>query len=109
MTIISIPAQNTRYFKIVQTGNTKTNYWSIHEAYVINDDYEDAIIKTSQKNQDAFCANGNLCLKGFSGKSRNKYISVEWRKNIYLPIREFPNTNSLRTWCLYYSYQQSER
>ena len=35
--IITFDSQEARYIKIVQTG-TKTNYWSIHEIYVLNND-----------------------------------------------------------------------
>ena len=80
MTIISIPTQNARYFKVVQTGNTKTNYWSIHEAYVINDDYENAVKSTSQKDSNIFYANGNICLKGFSGKSEINVFRINGEK-----------------------------
>lgn len=80
MTIISIPTQNARYFKVVQTGNTKTNYWSIHEAYVINDDYENAVKSTSQKDSNIFYANGNICLKGFSGKSKINVFRINGEK-----------------------------
>ena len=80
MTIISIPTQNARYFKVVQTGNTKTNYWSIHEAYVINDDYENTVKSTSQKDSNIFYANGNICLKGFSGKSEINIFRINGEK-----------------------------
>ena len=80
MTIISIPTQNARYFKVVQTGNTKTYYWSIHEAYVINDDYENAVKSTSQKDSNIFYANGNICLKGFSGKSEINVFRINGEK-----------------------------
>ena len=80
MTIISIPTQNARYFKVVQTGNTKTNDWSIHEAYVINDDYENTVKSTSQKDSNIFYANGNICLKGFSGKSEINIFRINGEK-----------------------------
>ena len=34
--LIRLPETTARYIKIVQTGNGKTNYWSIHEFYLAN-------------------------------------------------------------------------
>ena len=36
MTTIFLPTQNARYIRIVQTGTTTFNYWSIHELNVYN-------------------------------------------------------------------------
>ena len=42
LTIITFPTQIARYIKVVQTGSTTGNYWSIYEFYVFGVDYHAA-------------------------------------------------------------------
>lgn len=68
LTIINFPTQNARYFKIIQTGDTKTNYWSIHEVKVLWDGTETGIKTDLLVNcEKVYYTNGTLYLGNFNG------------------------------------------
>ena len=101
MTIISIPTQEARYFKIIQTGNTKTNYWSIHEVNVLWDETASGIESDfSNVDKNVYYSKGILYLnrfneindiyiyslngqKIFSGRTKEKQISISLPNGIY--------------------------
>ncbi|MDR0575672.1 MAG: discoidin domain-containing protein [Tannerella sp.] len=51
LSIISIPEVTTQYVKVMQTGSGKTQYWSIHEFYLVYADRKtDLAISTPESN-----------------------------------------------------------
>ena len=80
LTIINMPTQDARYFKIIQTGDTKTNYWSIYELKVIYNSTETGIETYTQNEGNVYCTNGNIHLKGFSGTSKISIYNLEGKK-----------------------------
>ena len=84
LTIINMPTQDARYFKIIQTGDTKTNYWSIYELKVIYNSTETGIETYTQNEGNVYCTNGNIHLKGFSGTSKISIYNLEGKKVYYV-------------------------
>ena len=48
--IISLPETTSRYVRISQTGSGKTQYWSIHEFYLANVNYDDPSTSINKMN-----------------------------------------------------------
>ena len=72
LTIINMPTQDARYFKIIQTGDTKTNYWSIYELKVIYNSTETGIETYTQGK------------KVYSVKTDTNYIKSGLTPGIYI-------------------------
>ena len=74
VTICSLPVQNAQHIRVELHSTTKTNYWSIHEFHVFNQNEDNTgkpAISENKSNESVVYLSGNqLCLKNLQGDSQ---------------------------------------